>query len=98
MWLEMNMKIHAGRLLQHRIKVNGVNVGVIDTDLTAARLDVYARAASLGYISMIRIGQPVDVARAVLYALRCYDTGAVIPCSGGVQLQTLNLRSMTALT
>jgi len=95
--LLMDTQLFAGRLIEHRIKVNGVVVGIVDTDMSAPRLDTYRQASEAGYFPLMRIGRPEDVAQAAMYAIRCYDTGATIPCCGGVLLSTFNLRTMKAI-
>ena len=95
--VEMSMRAYAGRLAMHGIKVNGIAAGVIDTDLSRVRIPDYEEAAEKGYIFMVRPGTPEDVAHATIAAMRLYDTGVVIPASGGVMTPLLNLRSMTEL-
>lgn len=95
--LEMSMRAYAGRLASHRIKVNGIAAGVIDTDLSRVRIPDYEEAAEKGYIFMVRPGMPEDVAHATIAAMRLYDTGVVLPASGGVMTPLLNLRSMSEL-
>ena len=95
--LEMSMKLFAGRVAEHGIKVNGVEVGATNTDLTRARIPDYEDAARKGYTLMPRPGTPRDMAIATVAAVRLYETGAVIPASGGVMTRLLNLRAMTEL-
>ena len=95
--LEMSMRAYAGRLAMHGIKVNGIAAGVIDTDLSRVRIPDYEEASEKGYIFMVRPGNPEDVAHATIAAMRLYDTGVVIPASGGVMTPLLNLRSMAEL-
>lgn len=95
--LEMSMRAYAGRLAMHGIKVNGIAAGVINTDLSRVRIPDYEEAAEKGYIFMVRPGTPEDVAQATLAAMKLYDTGVVIPASGGVMTPLLNLRSMAEL-
>ena len=95
--LEMSMRAYAGRLASHRIKVNGIAAGVIDTDLSRVRIPDYEEAAEKGYIFMVRPGTPEDVAHATIAAMQLYDTGVVLPASGGVMTPLLNLRSMSEL-
>ena len=96
--LEMSMRAYAGRLAPHGIKVNGIAAGVIDTDLSRVRIPDYEEAAEKGYIFMVRPGTPEDVAQATIAAMKLYDTGVVLPASGGVMTPLLNLRSMSELT
>ena len=95
--LEMGMKVYAGRLVEKGIKVNGVEVGVTNTDLARVRIPDYIEASEKGYITMFRPGEPEDVANAVMAGIKIYDTGVMIPCAGGVMTPLLNLRNMTAL-
>ena len=95
--LEMSMRSYAGRLAMHGIKVNGIAAGVINTDLSRVRIPDYEEAAKKGYIFMVRPGTPEDVAQATIAAMRLYDTGVVLPASGGVMTPLLNLRSMSEL-
>lgn len=95
--LEMSMRSYAGRLAMHGIKVNGIAAGVINTDLSRIRIPDYEEAAEKGYIFMVRPGTPEDVAHATVAAMRLYDTGVVIPASGGVMTPLLNLRTMAEL-
>ena len=95
--LEMSMRAYAGRLAMHNIKVNGIAAGVINTDLSRVRIPDYEEAAEKGYIFMVRPGTPDDVAHATIAAMRLYDTGVVLPASGGVMTPLLNLRSMSEL-
>jgi NAD(P)-dependent dehydrogenase (short-subunit alcohol dehydrogenase family) len=95
--LEMDMKIFAGRLAEKGIKVNGVEVGVTETDLARVRIPDYVDAAKKGYIFMVRPAQPEDIAHAAIAAMKIYDTGALIPARGGVMTPLLNLRMMTEL-
>lgn len=95
--LEMDMKLYASRLAEAGIKVNGVEAGVTDTDMARGRLRDYEEAARKGYIFMFRTGAPEDVAQAVIAAIKIYDTGALIPASGGIMTPVLNLRMMTEL-
>ncbi len=95
--LEMSMKTYAGRLAAHGIKVNGIEVGVTDTDLARVRIPDYEEASQKGYIFMVRPATPQDIANAAIVAMKIYDTGTLIPASGGVMTRLLNLRMMTEL-
>ena len=46
---------------------------------------------------MPRPATPRDMAVAALSAIKLFDTGAVIPASGGIMMPRLNLRQMTEL-
>lgn len=91
--LAMDMLVYAGRLAEHSIKVNGVEAGIIDTDMSHARIGDYEKSADKGYFLMYRTGYPEDVAKSVIYATKIYDTGAIIPATGGVLGRYLNLRT-----
>jgi 3-oxoacyl-[acyl-carrier protein] reductase len=60
--------------------------GFIETDMTGA-LPADARNALLGQIALGRLGQPADVAHAVLFLaseLSGYITGQVLVVDGGL--------------
>jgi NAD(P)-dependent dehydrogenase (short-subunit alcohol dehydrogenase family) len=95
--LTMSMRLFAGRLAEHGIKVNGVEVAITDTDFVHVRIPDYVDAAKKGYILMPRPATPRDMAVAALSAIKLFDTGAVIPASGGIMMPRLNLRQMTEL-
>ena len=95
--LEMDMKVYAGRLAEEGIKVNGIEAGVIDTDLSRIRIPDYEEASEKGYVFMFRPGKPEDIAYAAIAAMKIYDTGRLIPAAGGTMTHLLNLRMMTEL-
>ena len=95
--LEMDMKVYAGRLAEEGIKVNGIEAGVIDTDLSRIRIPDYEEASEKGYVFMVRPGKPEDIAYAAITAMKIYDTGRLIPAAGGTMTHLLNLRMMTEL-
>lgn len=95
--LAMSMRLFAGRAAEHGIKINGVEVGVTETDLTRVRIPDYRDAADKGYVMMPRPGRPRDMALATIAAMRLYETGALIPASGGIMTPLLSLRRMTEL-
>ena len=92
--LAMDMQLYAGRLAEHSIKVNGVEAGVIDTDMSHARIADYEKSADKGYFTMYRTGSPEDVAQGVIYAMKIYETGAIVPATGGILGRYLNLRTL----
>jgi 3-oxoacyl-[acyl-carrier protein] reductase len=68
------------------VLANCIAPGFIETDMTAA-LPAGARDALLGQIALGRLGQPVDVAGAVLFLsseLASYITGQVLVVDGGM--------------
>ncbi|MCL4768525.1 MAG: SDR family NAD(P)-dependent oxidoreductase [Hyphomicrobiaceae bacterium] len=95
--LAMSMRLFAGRLVDHGIKVNGVEIAVTDTDFVRVRIPDYVDAAKKGYITMPRPAVPRDMAIAAISAIRLFDTGAIIPASGGIMMPLLNLRRMAGL-
>ncbi len=95
--LAMSMRLFAARLAEHGIKVNGVEVAITDTEFVRIRIPDYVDAAKKGYILMPRPATPRDMAVATLAAIRLFDTGAIVPASGGVMLPQLSLRRMSEL-
>jgi 3-oxoacyl-[acyl-carrier protein] reductase len=78
----------AKELAPQGIRVNAVAPGFIATDLTAA-LSEEKRAEFAARIRMGRVGQPEDVARAVLFLasdLASYITGQVLGVDGSMQV------------
>ncbi|MET0283210.1 MAG: 3-oxoacyl-ACP reductase family protein [Polyangiales bacterium] len=78
----------AKELAPQGIRVNAVAPGFIATDLTAALSDD-KRAEFAARIRMGRVGQPEDVARAVLFLasdLASYITGQVLGVDGSMQV------------
>jgi 3-oxoacyl-[acyl-carrier protein] reductase len=68
------------------VLVNCIAPGYIETDMTAA-LPPESREALLGQIALGRLGQPADVAGAVLFLaseLAGYITGQVLIVDGGM--------------
>ncbi len=68
------------------VLANCIAPGFIDTDMTAA-LPAEARDALLGQIALGRLGQPADIAGAVLFLsseLATYITGQVLVVDGGM--------------
>ncbi|MFB3040379.1 MAG: hypothetical protein ACE1ZS_01070, partial [Candidatus Poribacteria bacterium] len=61
------------------------------------RIPDYEEASQKGYIFMVRPATPQDIANAAIVAMKIYDTGTLIPASGGVMTRLLNLRMMTEL-
>ncbi len=70
------------------ITANCVAPGYIETDMTSA-LPEDARKALLDSIALGRLGQPEDIAGAVLYLasdLAAYVTGQVLVVDGGMAM------------
>ena len=79
-------KSAARELASRGVTVNAIAPGFIDTDMTAA-LDEKARADILRKIPLNRLGQPEDIAAAVLYLAGPsgrYVTGQVLTVDGGM--------------
>ena len=72
------------------IRVNAVAPGLIETDITAGKLDDQRRAGIVGDVPLGRIGGPVDVAGTCLFLasdLSGYITGATIDVNGGMYMR-----------
>jgi 3-oxoacyl-[acyl-carrier protein] reductase len=81
-------KTLALELARYGVTVNAVAPGFIETDMTKA-IPEKARNAWIAKIPSGRIGQPVDVADAVIFLLShaaAYITGTVIGVDGGLGL------------
>lgn len=80
----------AHALAKEGIRVNGVAPGLVDTKLTKVTTENPERlAASLDKIPLHRLGQPDDIAGAVLFLaspLASYVIGHTIPVDGGLIL------------
>ncbi|MBE7220798.1 MAG: SDR family oxidoreductase, partial [Caulobacteraceae bacterium] len=69
------------------IRVNCVTPGLIQTDITGDKLSAEQKREISGGIPLGRLGEPLDVARALLFLasdLSSYVTGAVIDVNGGM--------------
>ena len=76
----------ARELGSRNILANAVAPGLIDTDMTAA-MTPEARAGMAAQIPLERLGEPMDVARAVAFLasdLASYITGQVLVVDGGM--------------
>jgi 3-oxoacyl-[acyl-carrier protein] reductase len=81
-------KSSAKELAARNIRVNAIAPGYIQTAMTD-KLDEKAREALMAHIPSKRLGQPEDVANAVLYLaseLSSYVTGEVIRVDGGMAM------------
>jgi 3-oxoacyl-[acyl-carrier protein] reductase len=76
----------AKELASRNILTNAIAPGFIETEMTAA-MTPEARAAMAGQIPLERLGEPMDVARAVAFLasdLASYITGQVLVVDGGI--------------
>jgi 3-oxoacyl-[acyl-carrier protein] reductase len=83
----MISKTFAVRLGQENIHVYDVQPGLIETDMTAAVIDVYAQRAKDGLTVLPRVGTPQDMGQiiAALASGRLpYTTGQVISADAGL--------------
>ncbi|MEW6354728.1 MAG: 3-oxoacyl-[acyl-carrier-protein] reductase [Planctomycetota bacterium] len=81
-------KTTAKELAERGITVNAVAPGYIETAMTQA-ISEEARNAAVGMIPMGRLGQPQDVANAVLFLASdeaAYVTGEVLRVDGGMAM------------
>ena len=78
----------ARELASRNIRVNAVSPGFIDTDMTA-RISAEARAKMLEEIPLARLGNPPEIANAVLFLASdeaSYITGEVLRVNGGMYM------------
>jgi NAD(P)-dependent dehydrogenase (short-subunit alcohol dehydrogenase family) len=76
----------AREVAEEGVRVNGVAVGLVDTDLHAAAGDPGRPDRLRPTVPMRRSGTPEEVARAVAWLLSeeaSYTTGTVLAVSGG---------------
>jgi 3-oxoacyl-[acyl-carrier protein] reductase len=90
--LSMSVALYAARLAKHNVQVFEVRPGVIRTDMISAVENTYEEKIADGLLPQPRMGEPVDIARAVRAVadgLLDYSTGQVINVDGGFHLRTL---------
>lgn len=90
--ISMAAKLFAARLAAHRIPVFEIEPGVIRTDMIASVAAAYEQRIADGLVPQGRMGEPVDVARAVRAIADGhldYSTGQVIHVDGGFHLRVL---------
>lgn len=88
---------------QYGIRVNAVAPGLIETGMTKAKYaDLQVAKARSEYVPLGRIGQPEDIAKAILFLASTdadYITGQVLTVDGGMLENTmLKLYQMTSAT
>lgn len=87
--LESFVKGAAFELASQQIRVNGVRPGMVKTKLSAAFSDEELEALAKDY-PLKRLGEPEDVAHAVVYLLSdaaSWTTGTMITVDGGLTLR-----------
>lgn len=90
--LSMAAKLFAARLARHNIPVFEIQPGIIRTDMIALVAMAYEEKIANGLLPQPRMGEPVDIARAVRAIADGqldYSTGQVIHVDGGFHLRTL---------
>jgi NAD(P)-dependent dehydrogenase (short-subunit alcohol dehydrogenase family) len=90
--LSMSAAVWAQRLAADGIRVFEIRPGVIRTDMITAVAKNYEERIAAGLIPQRRMGEPVDVARAVRAiadGLLDYSTGQVIDVDGGFHTRSI---------
>jgi len=90
--LAMVTTLFADRLASTNIRVYEVRPGIIETPMTAGVKEKYDALIEGGLLPISRMGQPEDVARAVLMLASgylAYSTGEIINVDGGFHIQRL---------
>ncbi len=90
--LSMSAAVFAARLAPLGVLVFEIRPGIIRTDMIAAVETHYQERAASGLVPQGRLGEPVDVARAVRAiadGLLDYAAGQVLDLDGGFHLRTL---------
>ena len=90
--ISMLTALYADRLAEYGINVYEIRPGIIQTDMTAGVLEKYNKLIKDGLLPIGRLGQPEDVAKAVLAVvsgLLPYSTGEIINADGGFHIRRL---------
>jgi NAD(P)-dependent dehydrogenase (short-subunit alcohol dehydrogenase family) len=90
--LSMSVALYAERLAACGIQVFEIRPGIIRTDMIAAAEKSYDERIAAGLIPQRRMGEGVDVAkavRAIADGLLDYATGQIINVDGGFHLRSL---------
>lgn len=88
----MLTRLYAQRLGPHRIQVNEIRPGIIETDMTSTVKEKYDRLIAEGLTPIPRWGRAEDVARAVGALLEGhlpFTTGAALDVDGGFHIRNL---------
>lgn len=90
--LSMSAALFAQRLAAHNIGVFEIRPGIVRTDMIASVEKTYEERIAGGLLPQRRMGESVDVARAVRAiadGLLDYSTGQVLNVDGGFHLRSL---------
>ena len=90
--ISMAVRLFAARLAAQNIQVFEIEPGIIRTDMIATVAAAYEKRIQEGLLPQRRMGEPIDVARAVRAiadGLLDYCTGQVLHVDGGFHLRTL---------
>jgi len=90
--LSMSVALWAARLAADNIQVFEIRPGVIRTDMISVVEKVYEERIAAGLVPQRRMGEPVDIAKAVRSIADGhldYATGQILNVDGGFHLRTL---------
>jgi 3-oxoacyl-[acyl-carrier protein] reductase len=90
--ISMAVKLFAARLAPDNIPVFEIEPGIIRTDMIASVASAYEERIAAGLLPQRRMGEPVDVARAVRAIADGqldYSTGQILHVDGGFHLRIL---------
>jgi len=90
--VSMITKLFADRLAEHRITVNEICPGIIETEMTAKVKDKYDKLIEDGLVPLGRWGSPEDVAKVILALANGtfgYTTGTSLIVDGGMHIRSL---------
>jgi NAD(P)-dependent dehydrogenase (short-subunit alcohol dehydrogenase family) len=90
--LSMAARVFADRLAPEGVRVFEVRPGIIRTAMTAGAVEKYERLIGGGLVPEGRLGEPDDVAKAIVALARGdfnYSTGMIVDVSGGLSIPRL---------